>query len=427
MPGSAPSYSLLDKLSLENSLGATEKTLGYPRRTWFRYLLYTPIIATSVPKELKRILVTETQKQLKRRTLFVGESIESVQTSEAHQKQKRVLLRAFSVKHIQLMEHIILQIFQQLSIVGDHEKTEVNMYPLLLNIVQRAFTQFLYGSSMGLTDIEMAKASESLRTYLDNLSSTGLVVLYCRPLARVLRYFSSNMTRTLEAADHLDVLRERVLRIWMETEDKESMDGLLFRILTAAAAETERPLSTKVVMDNLLSLSLGGIDSTASAVVFNLISLASHPEWQRRVREELMEAKPESTTAGLPVLNAVISESLRLYPPFPETFPRVVQTDNYVMSGYHIPRGTMITGHLMALHRDPTYWSDADKFDPSRFMDKASHAQWYLPFGAGPEACIGKKLALTTIRAAVSEFVRTYSFRSVQPIEPGAWFVGLVP
>ncbi|KAF7726916.1 hypothetical protein EC973_008211 [Apophysomyces ossiformis] len=391
------------------------------------YLLYIPTITVGAQDQIKRILVTDTQKQLKRRAFAVGEGIDGVHTSGPHAWQKRILLRALSIKHIRSMEPIVRQTVQQLALTDDKGTKEIDMYPVAVAIVQKAFTRLLYGDHLGLSEAEMNQASQNLRTLVDNIYPHGIVVLYFRPLARVLRYFSSTMTCTLKAMDGIDSLQNRVLERWMETKDKESMDGLLFKLLTAAAEEVERPMPLNIVRDNMLSLTIGGVDSTASGVLFTLIALASHTEWQTKVREEIANAQTEHISDGLPILNAVVSESLRLYPPFPESFPRVVDTNGYTMSGYHLPRGVMVTCHLMALHRDPAYWSDADRFDPSRFMDTSSHSQWYLPFGAGPESCIGKKLALITIRTAVAEFVRLYSFSVTKPIETGTFYVTLAP
>lgn len=75
-------------------------------------------------------------------------------------------------------------------------------------------------------------------------------------------------------------------------------------------------------------------------------------------------------------------------------------TEDCVVAGYPIPKGTRIFINLWKLHRDPSVWSDPETFEPERFMtthsnmDASGQHYEYIPFGSGRRSCPGAVLAL---------------------------------
>jgi cytochrome P450 len=97
----------------------------------------------------------------------------------------------------------------------------------------------------------------------------------------------------------------------------------------------------------------------------------------------------------LPWLDAVVKETLRLYPPaWILSRSALVDLD---VAGHHVPAGGFVFVPIHALHRHPTYWDDPEGFDPQRWLDgrgeAARKAGMYLPFGAGQRRCVGEHLA----------------------------------
>jgi cytochrome P450 len=90
----------------------------------------------------------------------------------------------------------------------------------------------------------------------------------------------------------------------------------------------------------------------------------------------------------------VLDESLRLYPPVWLIPRRAIAADE--VGGYPIPAGSEVLISPYVLHRHPDYWQRPDEFDPERFSAEPAEKQrryTYLPFGAGPRACVGSALA----------------------------------
>lgn len=119
--------------------------------------------------------------------------------------------------------------------------------------------------------------------------------------------------------------------------------------------------------------------------------------------------------SSLPLADAVVKETLRLYPPFP-LIQREAQAAD-VLCGVTIPAGTPVYVVPWLVHRNPSLWSDADAFKPARFLKNAAHgdapSDWaYVPFGRGVRMCAGSKLALTELKVLLIHAVLTFHVSS---------------
>ncbi|KAK7394919.1 hypothetical protein VNO78_15460 [Psophocarpus tetragonolobus] len=182
----------------------------------------------------------------------------------------------------------------------------------------------------------------------------------------------------------------------------------------------------QLILDMCKNIYFAASESTALAITWTLFLLALYPEWQQRVRSEIMETYcnglPHSfhdmdKLRKLKALTMVIQESLRLYGPA-VTNSREVFTETKL--GKHVlPRGIIMWFFMPSLHRDPDNWGPhAKEFRPERFADGVSGAckypQAYIPFGLGSRICIGQNFALLQIKEALCLLLSNFSF-SVSP------------
>ncbi|KAI4304584.1 hypothetical protein MLD38_040071 [Melastoma candidum] len=160
-----------------------------------------------------------------------------------------------------------------------------------------------------------------------------------------------------------------------------------------------------VIKGTITTIIVAGSDTTALNLTWTLSLLLNHEHALRRAQEELDAVVgrerwvEEKDLQNLPYLQAIIKESLRLYPPGPTGVPHEA-TEDCVVNGYWIPKGTRIIVNLWKLHRDPSVWSDPEIFEPDRFMtthsstDTSGQHYEYVPFGSGRRSCPGSMLAL---------------------------------
>lgn len=96
-------------------------------------------------------------------------------------------------------------------------------------------------------------------------------------------------------------------------------------------------------------------------------------------------------------LDAVIKETLRLHPPFSVLSRMCVKTYKFPENDVLVDRRVTVNVPVEAIHKDGTYYKEAEVFKPERFMgsDSSIHGFTYLPFGAGPRKCVGKLTSIT--------------------------------
>jgi cytochrome P450 len=117
---------------------------------------------------------------------------------------------------------------------------------------------------------------------------------------------------------------------------------------------------------------VGGTGTLAEAIIWVMAELINHPNVFQKLREEIRSVVgstrlvEESDVASLPYLQAVVKETLRLYPPLPVTTRECRQSCQ--IGGFDIPKKTAVAINLYAIMRDPELWDNPNEFLPERFL-----------------------------------------------------------
>lgn len=113
-------------------------------------------------------------------------------------------------------------------------------------------------------------------------------------------------------------------------------------------------------------------------------------------------------------LEAVIKESLRIYPTV--AYHGRTTTEDMQFGDLIIPAGIVIMISLDGILKDPTYFPDPEKFDPSRFENgSVKHPYAFIPFSAGPRNCIGQKYAMLEMKSVISKIIRNFEVSPAVP------------
>ncbi len=201
----------------------------------------------------------------------------------------------------------------------------------------------------------------------------------------------------------------------------------LLTLLIAARDEEGRALSRQELRNELLDLLLAGQETTASLLVWALALLALHPPVQEQLYEELAgeaDSPPPGAQelAGLPLLTAIVQETLRMYPPA-WMVARLALKDDEVC-GHAIPRGSIVFLSPWVSQRHAGCWQDPEQFRPERFApgQTAPLRGTYFPFGMGAHRCIGEHFALMEAKLVLATLVRRYRLRLKNPaLTPGVF------
>jgi cytochrome P450 len=188
-----------------------------------------------------------------------------------------------------------------------------------------------------------------------------------------------------------DIIRER-----RPGEDR----GDLLSILLLARDENGAGMSERQVRDEVMTLLLAGHETTALALTWAFTLLDRNPAARDRLEAELSAVlgdrlpSPEDV-AALPFTQAVVNETLRLYPPAYVTGREAVR--DTMIGGIRIPKRHIVLISIYATHRDPRFFTEPESFRPDRWLDgleKRLPRGAFMPFGMGSRKCIGASFAM---------------------------------
>ncbi|KAI3724228.1 hypothetical protein L2E82_35999 [Cichorium intybus] len=179
-------------------------------------------------------------------------------------------------------------------------------------------------------------------------------------------------------------------------------------------------VSSKQLRDDLMTMLIAGHETTAAVLTWTFYLLSKEPSAMSKLQNEVDAVLGDrfptmEDMKKLKYTTRVINESLRLYPQPPVLIRRSLEDD--VLDKYPIKRGEDFFISVWNLHRSPTHWEDADKFNPERWPldgpnpNETNQNFSYLPFGAGPRKCVGDMFASFEAIVAVAMLVRRFNFQ----------------
>jgi len=189
---------------------------------------------------------------------------------------------------------------------------------------------------------------------------------------------------------------------------------------------TERGQSEERVASNAGVLFFAGADSTSNSLLWLLHNLGRNQDVLAKVIAEVKEHVPDDRTPlsaqtlrKLKYVRKMVKESMRLTPTGPGVV-RTVECDDMVVSGYEVPRGTMVFMNQWLASKDPAHFPDPYRMDPSRWdRGQTGNPFIQLPFGWGPRACQGFRVSELEMHLFITRLAQKLgSWKSVQDVSP---------
>ncbi|XP_072748320.1 cytochrome P450 9e2-like [Anoplolepis gracilipes] len=229
-------------------------------------------------------------------------------------------------------------------------------------------------------------------------------------------FFNRIIGETIRVREEQGIIRPDMIHLLMQARDKDDL--------------------TKMTLEDIVSQAflffLGGFETSSTLICFIAHELALNRDIQDRLREEVQQHLRENefsyeSLSKMTYMDMVIAETLRKYSP-------MIITDRVCTKSYELPPAqpgykslivksdTVMMIPVYALHRDPKYFPNPDKFDPDRFSEENKDnivPYTYLPFGHGPRKCIGNRFALMETKILVAHLLQKFILkRAAKTVDP---------
>ncbi|KAF3963792.1 hypothetical protein CMV_011854, partial [Castanea mollissima] len=235
------------------------------------------------------------------------------------------------------------------------------------------------------------------------------------------------------------VIRGKILALIKErkkelAENKGTVAHDLLTHTLLASDENGRALDEMTIAGNILGLLIGSHDTTSSAITSVLKYLAEFPHVYNLVLQE--QIKIARSKGPKDLLNwddikkmkyswNVACESMRLLSPAQGAFREVIHEFTY--KGFTIPKGWKTFWTVHSTHKNPKYFPDPEKFDPSRFEGNGPAPYTFVPFGGGPRMCAGREYARLQILVYMHNVVTRFKWEKAIPNEKITYQLSSIP
>ncbi|CAJ1978212.1 unnamed protein product [Sphenostylis stenocarpa] len=336
-------------------------------------------------------------------------------------KHRKIVSPAFNVEKLKVLVPIFCESCDDLisqwdsALSSSNGSCELDVWPCVQNVSSDVLARAGFGSSY----LEGKKIFELQREMLQ-LTMT----LFKFAFIPGYRFLPTRTNRRMKAIDKeirtslMGIINRRLKAIKAGEPTNNDLLGIL---LESNYRESEKSsgggMSLREVVEEVKLFYLAGQEANAELLVWTLLLLSKHPDWQAKAREEVFQVfgneKPDYDRLGqLKIVSMILQESLRLYPPV-VMFARYLRKDTK-LGDLTIPAGVELVVPVSMLHQEREYWGDdAGEFNPNRFSEGVSKATKgklsYLPFGWGPRLCIGQNFGLLEAKVAVSMILQRFS------------------
>ncbi|KAF2001870.1 cytochrome P450 [Amniculicola lignicola CBS 123094] len=324
----------------------------------------------------------------------------------------------------------------------------LNIYPLLSASTMDFVTGYIFGLA---SSSDFLSNPKQLAWFLDLYNSRRSFNFWPQELpaftAAVQKYMGYRLSPLWvdEANSHIEKWTKDMCEGARRTQSLENEGGkvedkpiVYSHIISGLAKEAKKAGITETtdfsdeVASEVLDHLAAGFDTSGITLVYVIHELSTHPEIQRRLQTELTTLSPPLLPSSapaipdakavdtLPLLHAVIWETLRLHSAIPGAQPRFTPVSGCQLGpeekSYYIPGGVRVSASAGLLHQNENVYERAGEWRPDRWLEqvdeekrKDMESRWFWAFGSGGRMCVGSHLAVYQMKYIVATLYSNYT------------------
>ncbi len=321
----------------------------------------------------------------------LGQSLISM-NGDTHRRHRRLMMPAFHKGKIELYLPDMINVTEQ-ALAPLRPGDTVDMAEVMVELAQHVALRCLFGVE---PEAGTPHVGYLARQYTGALLSPAAIMFpYALPGTPYRRFL--RIGAELEASLRALITRRR---------EQPGGADVVSALIDAHDEEDGSSLTDAEMVGQAAVLFIAGHETTAFTLSWTLFLLSQHPRVLEDVTEEItatLGGGPPTVEhlRSMPLLDAVIKESQRLFPATPFLFFRRA-TGPFELGGHELPEGASVILSPLVSHRIPEVFPEPQRFDPRRWEGTQPTLYEYLPFGAGPRMCVGAGFASQAIRVVLS-------------------------
>ncbi|XP_059453644.1 cytochrome P450 81Q32-like [Corylus avellana] len=334
-------------------------------------------------------------------------------------------LQMFHSVRVDEVKSLIHRLYQRTEEGGDQFQAvdmKSTFFELTLNVLMRMIAgKRYYGEKVG--ELEEARKFKKIVTESFELSGATNIGDFlpvfkwvgARGLEKRLVVLQGKRDKFMQ-----DLIEEHRRRREGDPVFEERGKTMIDVLLSLQEAEPDY-YTDEIIKGMMLGMLSAGTDTSAGTMEWTLSLLLNNPETLVKAQAEIdnlvgqSRLIEESDIAKLPYLSGIINETLRMYPAAALLPPRE-SSEECIVGGYHVPRGTLLLVNAWAIHNDPNIWEEPRKFKPERFQGVEGERKYgimLLPFGVGRRGCPGEGFAMRIVGLALGSLIQCFEWRRI--------------
>ncbi|XP_054167753.1 cytochrome P450 2C31-like [Oppia nitens] len=350
-------------------------------------------------------------------------------SGQVWREQRRFLLHKFrdlGFGKTSMEDHIIDEINHLSELIDKTLDTETNTRELFGISVSNNVSSFIFGRRLDYLD-NNKKVIDELVKPNPSLSLTSAFAQFpavSRFVVNKLSFLLPQSNNDLQKLfDNICNIMKNEIKSHEKTLDSNNFRDYMDAFITESqknANDSKTSFNNQMLVANSMNLYGAGTATTTQTLEWSLLVLATHPEVQLKIQKEIDDiiGRYEIPKYGyrnqMPYLQAFIYEVLRYRSIVPIDLPRSTSEDT-IIGGHKIPKGTQILANFWAIDNDPKLWDNPQVFKPERFLkDNGTtffRPDHFIPFSYGKRSCPGEVLGLAEIFLYIVSLLQKYDIK----------------